>query len=812
MDNSAIPLTAANENCLDQDKLKSQEVVAKTLDHSPGRTSVKSFKATVAPKASSKSIPKLKDNKSPKSTTKNGNKSQTSLVKNEDRLHTSVIPTKKTPSPVANKSPNTIKSQAKSKIPFMKKSPSSSSNTNSISTAQNVAKKLPPQSGKIPQQKLTAEMKALDIKQQHLMNSKSKTSQSRSSSPQLNKTPSSISKSSFITSSPTVQQKKRIAKNQTARSNSETPVSVANKRSASNISTRSTPCPKSKEMHETNLRKMISTAGDHNKMEKLDSDIKPQEAKNLKELPEELVNDKSAESLNEFKTKINMYMDQWFSPFKEELNVCDKNNLQNIEKFQKKLEELQILQSNDILALIDDMSAVTKDNCDVEMINLKRKLEESNKALRNLEEKYNDLSRQYEEEVGKWERDLKEKSRLDLGEIKELQKKLKMQEKLTKSTIQNVEKEKENLLAEKSSLQEELNTCRESLNNTNAKFQTMEQQLNHLKKELKLKSETIKKFESDLESKKKLEINLKEMSNKLEELEAKVKSKTHNECVEHLKQISELTNKINCLESENQAKLQEKDKLEQELNDLRNVNKKLQQTELKLQDLQKEYEAKANTSELVPDYSKEVQLEFAKFRQSEVEKRREIDKLKVELSKAQFNMCQLEQQIQRDQQLLEVRSDLINSLQSNEKTHRIHIEELFAQVGEKNSTINELNRELQAKSEEFRNLFTTLSAKQMEVANQEHIIKLLEESNERSQMLRVKQEEKIGRMEEELTHLKQTIAIYQTNILSGKNGKHLLFSPVLPPSNVDYNENFYYYASQRKRKRQVDINVKKYEA
>lgn len=69
----------------------------------------------------------------------------------------------------------------------------------------------------------------------------------------------------------------------------------------------------------------------------------------------------------------------------------------------------------------------------------------------------------------------------------------------------------------------------------------------------------------------------------------------------------------------------------------------------------------------------------------------------------------------------------------------------------------QLNCELQNKSEEFRNLFNNLSAKQVEVSNQEHIIKLLEESNERSQLLRVKQEEKIGRMEDELAHLKQTM-------------------------------------------------------
>lgn len=82
-------------------------------------------------------------------------------------------------------------------------------------------------------------------------------------------------------------------------------------------------------------------------------------------------------------------------------------------------------------------------------------------------------------------------------------------------------------------------------------------------------------------------------------------------------------------------------------------------------------------------------FKFAKFRQSDAEKRREIEKLKVELSKFQYNICQLEEEIQRGQQLLEVRCELINSLQTNEKTQRIHMEELFAQVAEKNNTINE---------------------------------------------------------------------------------------------------------------------------
>ncbi|KAL9922431.1 uncharacterized protein ACN427_002991 [Glossina fuscipes fuscipes] len=243
------------------------------------------------------------------------------------------------------------------------------------------------------------------------------------------------------------------------------------------------------------------------------------------------------------------------------------------------------------------------------------------------------------------------------------------------------------------------------------------------------------------------------------------------------------------------------------------MKRQLQESEDRVVELQDSLEANEKLKDINQNQSKEAQMEVAKLRQSEAEKRREIEKLKIELSKAQYNGVQLEEQVKRDQQLLDVRSKLINSLQTNEKDQRIHTEGLYAQVAEKNNIINELNNELRIKSEEFRNLFTTISAKQMELSNQEHMIKLLEESNDRSQMLRVKQEEKIGRMEEEIAHLKQTMAAYQNNVLSSNNTnntcKSQLFAPVTPREK--YNENYHYYTSQRKRKRQVDISVKKYE-
>lgn len=69
----------------------------------------------------------------------------------------------------------------------------------------------------------------------------------------------------------------------------------------------------------------------------------------------------------------------------------------------------------------------------------------------------------------------------------------------------------------------------------------------------------------------------------------------------------------------------------------------------------------------------------------------------------------------------------------------------------------QLHSELRSKKEDCDSLYAKINAKQLELSNQEHMIKLLEESNERSQMLRIKQEEKIGRMEEDIANLKQTM-------------------------------------------------------
>lgn len=84
--------------------------------------------------------------------------------------------------------------------------------------------------------------------------------------------------------------------------------------------------------------------------------------------------------------------------------------------------------------------------------------------------------------------------------------------------------------------------------------------------------------------------------------------------------------------------------------------------------------------------------QISKLRQSESEKKREIENIKMELNKSQFRISQLEEIVQRDIQLLDVRCKLINSLQSKEKDQQKHMQELCTQVGEKNRAINEVGQ------------------------------------------------------------------------------------------------------------------------
>ncbi|XP_036334385.1 hyaluronan mediated motility receptor isoform X1 [Rhagoletis pomonella] len=536
-----------------------------------------------------------------------------------------------------------------------------------------------------------------------------------------------------------------------------------------------------------------------------------------------------ADSVNDFKEKVRAAVNGCLMCLMDNLKELQSakgegaERTLNLEETHNKLENDQCKKLHDLFECVNSLANARDTEMDAQIVRMQKEIQEGRKALQLSEKRLAEIKAVHTEELEALQKELKEKTDADVAkretQIAELNRKLRSLEKQhdkLKTTLQQNTEECTHEHTEKAKLLDELKSCKESIQALNKKLTHAESQLNHEKKDKHDKNEIIQKLEVDLD-KAKREIE--------EALQAKPQPEQPHHEKELKKEIHKLKGKIETLEKEKQEfveqelMLQEKvtamDKLRNKIAELEERNRELLEREKIAEEnteLPKENKAEVSSTHIPTKFDINcvlLNIQLQRLLQSEAEKHREIDKLKTELTKALFNMEQLEEQIRRDQQLLEVRSELINSLQTNDNSQRIHLEQMFVEVGEKNSTINELNNELRTKSEEFHNLFSTLSNKQMELSRQEHMIKLLEESNERSQMLRVKQEEKIGRMEEEIAHLKQTIAIYQHNVLGNAGCKNLIYQPIA--GSDDYNENLYYYTSERRRKRQVDINVKKYE-
>ncbi|XP_053961982.1 uncharacterized protein LOC128865720 isoform X2 [Anastrepha ludens] len=514
------------------------------------------------------------------------------------------------------------------------------------------------------------------------------------------------------------------------------------------------------------------------------------------------------DSVNDFKEKVRFAVNSCLMCLIDNLKELhsmksEAERTLNLDEMRTKLEEEQTKKLQDLFECVNSLANARDTEMDTQIVRMQKEIQEGKKALQMADKRLAELKAVHTDEIEALQKELKEKTEADATkretQIAEMNRKLRNLEKQhdkLKTTLQQNTEECTHEQTEKAKLQEELKSCKENIQALNKKLTHSENQLNHEKKDKHEKNETIQKLEVELEKSKKA-------------IEEAIQTKTQVEHSHHekelKKEINKLKGKIDASEKEKhefveqveklQEKIMEMDKLREKISELEESNREL---------LEREKHAEEST-----ELPKENQEELQKLLQSEAEKHREIEKLRVELCKAHFSIEQLEEQIRRDQQLLEVRSELINSLQTNDNSQRIHLDQMFVDVGEKNITINELNNELRTKSEEFNNLFNTLSHKQMELSRQEHMIKLLEESNDRSQMLRVKQEEKIGRMEEEIANLKQTIAIYQHNVLGNPGCKNLIYQPI--PGSDDCNENLYYYTSERRRKRQIDINVKKYE-
>ncbi|KAL7736321.1 hypothetical protein ACLKA6_014794 [Drosophila palustris] len=151
----------------------------------------------------------------------------------------------------------------------------------------------------------------------------------------------------------------------------------------------------------------------------------------------------------------------------------------------------------------------------------------------------------------------------------------------------------------------------------------------------------------------------------------------------------------------------------------------------------------------------ESMVQEEKQLREELERRRELQ------SKAESKVSRLEESIEYHRQVLAVRGERINYLdremKQREQESNRKLNEVMAQASDKNTIITQISNELASTNEQFQNLCSTLSMKQTKLHSQEHVIKLLEESNARSVKLHTKLGEKNALLKDELEHLRRTV-------------------------------------------------------
>lgn len=203
--------------------------------------------------------------------------------------------------------------------------------------------------------------------------------------------------------------------------------------------------------------------------------------------------------------------------------------------------------------------------------------------------------------------------------------------------------------------------------------------------------------------------------------------------------------------------------------------------------------------------TKEIQNELTQLRESDAAKRYELQSLKIELARTIHEAKQKEEELMLHQRILKVRSELIESMQQKESSTESKISDLLAEIGKQSNHINQINYELASKTEELQNLFSTLGSKQLEITRQEHLIKVLEDTNERNNDIKKSQADRIEQLENDIAKLKESVGVYE---------KHLL---VINESNRSYiNENQKSsgrvssscndYENERRRKRKLETH------
>ncbi|KAH8254307.1 hypothetical protein KR032_009448 [Drosophila birchii] len=125
---------------------------------------------------------------------------------------------------------------------------------------------------------------------------------------------------------------------------------------------------------------------------------------------------------------------------------------------------------------------------------------------------------------------------------------------------------------------------------------------------------------------------------------------------------------------------------------------------------------------------------------------------------AECEMNRMKTQLDANHQLLEKRSLAIIKLQTSELQLKEKYGNIFEELSQRNTLVNLLNNELDAKTEQVAQVMKALQEKQDTVGKQQNTIRLLEEQASRTALMRTKHEERIAAMLIEIAQLKQCLS------------------------------------------------------
>ncbi|EFN61444.1 hypothetical protein EAG_10820 [Camponotus floridanus] len=136
----------------------------------------------------------------------------------------------------------------------------------------------------------------------------------------------------------------------------------------------------------------------------------------------------------------------------------------------------------------------------------------------------------------------------------------------------------------------------------------------------------------------------------------------------------------------------------------------------------------------------ELQQQISDLRNSLAEAMQQNQELETTLTQKQLELEQRDRVMREQSKFLKARDELL-SLLKGKQTNANNL------VNENYEDIDEINKQIAAKTEAIQELYTTLESKQMQVMRLEKLVKLLEDQQDRAQAQRTRLEHRIAQLE-----------------------------------------------------------------